>query len=327
MFSIEDKLRHDLYQKYLEEKHRDFKTPRKVIDTMVEKATGSKPNKRRRIIEGEVNEVYDITTKNKQNIVVRISRSGTAKFEAEEKAIKLVLTAGVPAPKVLLIEQTSSKPEKLAFCIEEKIEGESLKTLMGSLNKNNLKPIISEAGEILSKINSITVDGFGNLAGAFYKTWEDYIFELEERKDRIIQAGKTIDIKITLIDKAFRLLRENKKIFQLKEAKLLHGDFSPKHLLVKNNHIIGIIDFGGAKGGDPVQDFAWLDFFYCKSFLIDWLKEGYNNKALFDDDFNLKMKLYRLHMELDFLDYYASEKNKSGMNYSKDRFLTELKNF
>lgn len=320
--------KNDPYQLFLEEKHSKFETSMEVIRLVVEKATSSVLIEKKRIIEGEINEVYDVTTKNLHNIIVRISRLESSSFEAEEKAMRLASIVGVPAPKVLLIEHITSGSEKLTFCIEEKIEGESLRALMDSLSKNILKSIIFEAGGLLSKINSVTIKGFGALnRTSMYKNWEDYIFSLEERKERIVKAGKIIGVESDLINKAFRLLRENEKMFQLKEAKLLHGDFSPKHLLIKSNHIVGVIDFENAKGGDPVRDFAWINYFYSDAFPIDWLKEGYENKNLFDQNFDLKIKLYRLHLGLDLLDYYESENNKPGMNFTKDRFISELENF
>ena len=70
-----------------------------------------------------------------------------------------------------------------------------------------------------------------------------------------------------------------------------------------------------------------LNFFYGDSFSIDWLKVGYKNKDIFDENFDLKMKLYRLHLGLDLLEYYGSEKNKSGMIHTRERFIKELENF
>ncbi len=328
MSKTEDKKDKDIYQKFLEKKHGEFETPGNLIEMIVKKATGSELVKRERIIAGEVNEVYDVTTESNQKVIVRISRQGSQNFETEERVIRLALMAGVPAPKVLLIEQISSGSENPTFCVEEKIEGKPLTSLINTLESGVLKSIISESGGILSKIHSITVDNFGHLDGTVsFKTWQDYIFSIEERRAKIIAAGKQVKIESGLIDKAFRLLRENKQMFQIQKPKLLHGDFSPKHLLVKDNHITGVIDFESAKGGDPVRDFAWLNFFYGDSFPIDWVIAGYDNKDLFDKNFDIKMKLYRLHLGLDLLEYYYSEENEAGLIHTKPRFIKDLEKF
>lgn len=318
----------DPYQRFLEKKHEGFVTPEKLIAEMVAKATGSEFVEKRKIIEGEMNEVYDVTTSDKQNVIVRISRWKYPTLEAEEKIIRLVRMIGVPAPKVLLIEQTFSESKKLTFCVEEKMEGVPLKDIMKSMDKETLKPFITEAGRILSKINSVSVEMFGLQDGSdLYKSWKDFIFNLEKKRGKIIKAGESVGADINLIDKAFSLLRENENIFNTKEPKLLHGDYSPKHWVVKDNKIVGIIDFEGAKGGDPVRDIAWVSYFYNDSFPIEWLIEGYENKELFDKNFDFKMKLYRLHISLDLLQYFQVEKNISGMTYAKRRLTEEMENW
>jgi aminoglycoside phosphotransferase (APT) family kinase protein len=39
---------------------------------------------------------------------------------------------------------------------------------------------------------------------------------------------------------------------------LLHADLGPEHLLVRNGHLAGVIDWGDARIGDPALDYAWL---------------------------------------------------------------------
>jgi aminoglycoside phosphotransferase (APT) family kinase protein len=257
-----------------------------------------------------------------------VSRSQYPKFEAEEKAISLSLKAGVPAPKVLLIEQMQNGDEKLTFCIEEKIKGEALRELMPSLDIETRNSFIIEAGEILSKIHSVQLPGFGNLdRDVPFKTWEDFIFHLEDKKEKILTSGEKVGIDSVLINQAFEILRNNSSAFTVKEARLLHGDFGPKHLLVQEGHITGIIDFENAKGGDPVYDFAWLNYFHGESFSVESLREGYLDKNLFNENFELKMKLYRLHLGLGFIHYYESEKNEPGTNHAKKCFINELQDF
>lgn len=328
MSASEGKTNKTPYQKYLEKRHGSFETPEVIIGKMVKKATGFDLVQKSRIIAGEVNEVYDVVTKDSKNAIVRISRQGKSNFEVEEKIIRLARMEGVPAPKVLLIEEASSDSENLTFCVEEKIEGETLSKLMGFMDRKMLQSIVSEAGEILSKINAISVDSFGPLDGLkLFKTWVDYLLDIEKRRDEIIIAGKIVGIEANSIDRAYELLSQNKSVLQIEKPYLLHADFGPKHLLVLDNRIVGVLDFESAKGGDPVQDLARIDFFYSRDFPIDWLKGGYKNKDIFDKNFDLKMKLYRLHLGLGLLDYYHTEKNESGLNHTKRRFLEDLKTF
>jgi aminoglycoside phosphotransferase (APT) family kinase protein len=39
---------------------------------------------------------------------------------------------------------------------------------------------------------------------------------------------------------------------------LIHSDLGPEHLLVRNGHLAGVIDWGDMRLGDPALDYAWL---------------------------------------------------------------------
>jgi aminoglycoside phosphotransferase (APT) family kinase protein len=39
---------------------------------------------------------------------------------------------------------------------------------------------------------------------------------------------------------------------------LLHADLGPEHLLVRDGRLVGVIDWGDARLGDPALDYAWL---------------------------------------------------------------------
>jgi aminoglycoside phosphotransferase (APT) family kinase protein len=39
---------------------------------------------------------------------------------------------------------------------------------------------------------------------------------------------------------------------------LTHSDLGPTHLLVRNGKLVGVIDWGDARVGDPALDYAWL---------------------------------------------------------------------
>jgi aminoglycoside phosphotransferase (APT) family kinase protein len=42
------------------------------------------------------------------------------------------------------------------------------------------------------------------------------------------------------------------------EAALTHSDLGPSHLLVRDGRLVGVIDWGDARVGDPAIDYAWL---------------------------------------------------------------------
>jgi aminoglycoside phosphotransferase (APT) family kinase protein len=42
------------------------------------------------------------------------------------------------------------------------------------------------------------------------------------------------------------------------EPALVHGDLGPEHLLCRSGRLVGVIDWGDARVGDPALDYAWL---------------------------------------------------------------------
>ena len=315
----------DKYQEYLNKKHASFETPEILISDMVNKATNSKFSTKERIVAGEVNEVYDVSLHNKENVIVRISRSTNPRFEAEEKAIRLAAQVGVPTPKVLLIKGVNSKGENLTFCVEEKIEGEPLAEITDSLDKATIKLLMNQAGNILSKIHSVRIGGFGGLdMQTPYKKWSEYILRPCSNKQRIVEVAGSIGIDTRLIDKAIKSLRESSDLLDETQPQLLHGDYGAKHMLVNNKKIVGIIDFENAKGGDPIFDLAWFNYFSGDSIFFEWIKDGYTNKKIFRKDFDTKMVLYKLHLSLTLLDYYESEKNTAGLEHTKKMFMKDI---
>ena len=63
---------------------------------------------RKRIVAGEVNEVYDVQTED-GNLIVRISREEENRFIPEKWAIEKSGEAGVPVPEVLLVDEAEDK--------------------------------------------------------------------------------------------------------------------------------------------------------------------------------------------------------------------------
>lgn len=321
------------YQAFLIKKHKKFTTPTNIINKVVKKATSSSVAAKKRLVLGEINEVYDITTKDGQNIIARISHSEESYFEAEKWAIEQCKKIGVPVPTVLLVDKEEVDGKILGFSIEKKIDGKQLLFMPEFKNskKDFIQPILFEAGKFLSQIHSIETQGFGRLnkdGVGHLKSWEDFIIYKHERKlDRLKEAARNVGIKESIITKTLRIIKENRKLYGNMESRLLHGDFGPKHFLIKDKRIIGILDFESCKGGDPVYEFARYDYFYGYRIPLDWLKEGYINKKIFKKNFGKKLNIYKLHLSLGHIDWYESEKNEPGINHTKKEFRKTLKYF
>ena len=76
------------------------------------------------------------------------------------------------------------------------------------------------------------------------------------------QCAKFEGLVLPLFDKdrhpeAKRLFAETETLVGF-EPVLLHADLGPEHLLVRDGRLVGVIDWGDTRVGDPALDYAWL---------------------------------------------------------------------
>lgn len=293
----------------------------------MEKATGAPLVSKRKLILGEVNEVYEATNSKGKSIIVRISRRQDPAFESEKWAIDKSKEAGVPAPEVLLIETVPDKENALTFCLEEKIPGEPLNSMLDQLSEHERRRLIGDAGEVLGRIHSVATARFGNIdehgVGSSEK-WAKVMMREEKEIERFHQVAEKVGLSIGLIDRVFGTIRDAGKIYETVSPHLIHGDYGPKHILIHEGKISGIIDFEGCKSGDPAWDFAWWDFFQTPGLPTNWLMGGYQNKSIFGADFNTRVHLIRLVLGLSLLDYYDRENNHGGVTHTKEKLTEDM---
>ena len=76
------------------------------------------------------------------------------------------------------------------------------------------------------------------------------------------QADEFRRVVLPLLDPGERsrgeaLLAEVETLTGFRPA-LTHSDLGPSHLLVRDGKLVGVIDWGDARVGDPAIDYAWL---------------------------------------------------------------------
>lgn len=318
-----------VYQNYLNEKHARFAIDEKLIEDEVSKATGAEVKTKKRVIAGEDNEVYDVTT-SKGNFILRISRETEDTFTPEMWALNEARAKGAPTPQVLLIEDIKDKERDVRVAVETKLPGRALNEI--HISHSHARAIVSQAGEILAKIHSVVPKKFGYLGRegvGKYETWELFMLKVltSKKVKGVLDAANKAKVPKDQINEALRIIKENSIIFQGITPHLIHGDFGPKHILVEGNMITGIIDFENARSGDIVWDFAWWSYFGKNRPPIEWLMEGYEKLSKLPGDFDLRLRLYRLRMGLDLICYYVGEKHELGLQVTRVNLIEDLEFF
>jgi Ser/Thr protein kinase RdoA (MazF antagonist) len=250
-----------------------MQTPAHLIEAWVRRATGETPDASRRIIDGEINEVYEITTGRGRQIIVRISHDEDPRFEAERWALDAVRARGAPAPEVLLIETVDpggdggdaggagggTERGAIAVCVERKLPGVPLDRLLRSGPLERLGIDVAQIGEILGAIHGVAVDGFGYLrpdGRGWPISFASIMLDLGGKRAELGRAAARWDVPMASVEAGLDLLANNRSRYDCAAARLVHGDFTPRHLLVGNGRITGVLDFQECSGNHPVMDFV-----------------------------------------------------------------------
>jgi len=248
------------YAGWLRARQARMRTPARVIGASVRRATGESPDSSRRIIGGEINEVYEITTGRGREVIVRICHDEDPRFEAERWAINAARARGVPAPEVLLVETVDpgDGPE-IALCVERKLPGEPLDRLLRSAPLGELGLDVAQIAEVLRAIHGVEVDGFGYLrpdGRGWPISFASIMLDLADKTGELAAAAARWDVPVASVEAGLDLLNRNRDRYGCDAARLVHGDFAARHLLVGDRKITGVLDFQECSGNHPVMDFV-----------------------------------------------------------------------
>lgn len=320
------------YQEFLEERHKKFVTPDKVISSIVKKAVNSDISGKKRLVKGENSEVYDVST-GKGSIILRISRSEHPSFETEEWAIRQCQALGLPVPKVLYVDQERVDGQSLSFSVETKLPGESLDDLLrhGKLSKGQLSGVLRQAGELLARIHTIKIEGFGGIdkeGKGEFRSFADYMKDKIKKAKRLFEVAEKIKVNPGDISEAIKIIDSHRDFYgSVKESVLLHNDYSPKHILVEGGRITGLIDFETVIAGSPLLEFTRWEYYFGEDYPLKLLLDGYSDKQIFDDKFGERISLFRLAFGLDIMNWYEVDNHELGLNHARIELKNDLEYF
>ncbi len=308
------------YEDYLAAKHASFGVSIDTVSGAVKEATGQNITNLHRVIAGEINEVYEVNTEN-GDYFMRISRHGKTDYSGERWALDMALANGVVAPKMIDMGEISDEGTILKYCIEERVPGESMSSLMdeGRLTQSQIDTIGYEAGVVLAKLHEIRTQGFGKISKdgkGTYQNWSEYVLKYVNRNNQDLYENATkCGIAIHEIKLAIDILKQFQSLYDTVTPRLIHCDYRPKHFMVSEGKLSGVIDFGSCMSGDPVCDFAWEIYHHNR----DWIKKGYLSVAYVPSDFDLRVNLYQLRINMDLIRFYAIENHLMGMVHAKNK--------
>lgn len=191
----------------------------------------------------------------------------------------------------------------------------------------------------LRSVNIDSVTGFGTLTpagcGAF-QSWSEALLDVNnDRPDSLVHGWKKTLSEIPearrKYDQFYEQLTELVK-YCPEQKRLIHSDLLYQNLLVDNNIITAVLDWGCAMIGDPVYDIAIFDFFepwypaFTQVNLIQKMRQSYLEQSSDNrENFIQRMAAYQIHLTLGNIAYCTYSKGKHDFYVHINRLDEVLK--
>jgi aminoglycoside phosphotransferase (APT) family kinase protein len=236
-------------------------------------------------------------------LVVRfdgIINEGVSRFQGEARAYAALNRAGVPAPHVLVVDDSATLfPQH--YLIMTKLEGMPLIQAWSTLAPHQREEAARQAGELLAKMHGVTFERFGKLYGTerIFGTWREYIEDYFNRYTR--EAADDGLIAPVMLQRMETTMAQHARLLDsVTTPRLVHWDYHFENLLYKDGAITGMLDFEWALAGDADHDFnrrnQWDDD--CPGSRAP-LYAGYTSIRPLDADHEARVAFYQMLWYVD----------------------------
>lgn len=216
------------------------------------------------------------------------------------------------------------------YAISAKIDGKMIDHL-SEFEMQQFTPGIFELFNALRKADLSATTGFGNWdhsGKGTSESWKSFLrgvnrFDGNTRVDwraGLAQRPETSALFEKVYQEMERLLE-----YCPEERYLIHNDLLHLNLLVKDNKVAGVIDWGCSLYGDFLYDLAMFDlwqFYYPAMEGIDFRAEAlayFENAGVALPNFSERLKCYQCHLALDSIKYSAFKGNDKNLNLISNR--------
>lgn len=229
-----------------------------------------------------------------------IINAGVSRFHGERLAYDRLRAAQIPAPQVLLLDDSKSLVP-FDYLIMNKIEGRPLIDDWPMLTAAQRQQAASEAGRILARMHDLTFDRFGRLYGTerVFESWPESIMDKFHRDG--LDAVREGSLPAALYDRMLAVMEAHHPTFAaVSTPRLVHWDYHFGNLLQQGGVITGVLDFEWALAGDSAYDFDRRDQWEedCPG-SRQWVYDGYTSLRPLDADHETRVLLYQMIWFLD----------------------------
>lgn len=182
--------------------------------------------------------------------IFKQSKHNVARISLKREIQVLIYLKGKITLQIPDIEYYS---EKYSVCGYKEIKGDKLTpSTYKNLSANEKDLLAQDIALFLRELHSIALP---DIEGWESDIMDDYCSDYDALRETIYD--KIPDKSKEYIDNLYKRILNDKRISQYVKA-ICHNDLSCDHIIMQNNRVVGIIDFGDAAITDIDRDFIYL---------------------------------------------------------------------
>lgn len=158
--------------------------------------------------------------------------------------------AGYPVPHVLVVERDNS-PFARPFLIMERVIGQEMWQLLNGASRESQRQVLTRLADLLVQLHSLDSRRFAEDSG---KRDADSFAEL----DRWLETFRELLTRFPIagLEPVFEWLALRRKEVPRSRPAVVHSDFHPGNVLVRNDGTAVVLDWAGLEVSDPRFDLA-----------------------------------------------------------------------
>lgn len=233
---------------------------------------------------------------------------------------------GLPIPEI----EEVGKAFDGFYTISKRVDG----VMIDQLSTEEMKKIVPGLLDLLNSLRTVDTSkttGFGGWdtsGNGTRSSWKDFVTNVASdspfSRIRGWREKLAINDASKVFDQAHKELLDLVK-FCPEDRHVVHNDLLHFNLLVKDNQVTGVIDWGCALYGDFLYDLAMFttwQFYYPAMAGIDFMGEAkkyFEEKGADVSRFEERLKCYQLHLFLDSMAYNSYKENWKDVEMIIDR--------
>jgi aminoglycoside phosphotransferase (APT) family kinase protein len=277
---------------------------------------------------GRAREVHEVVTASGTRLVIRGEAHESNGLDQEAWFLARARQAGVPVPEVMWLAAVETTAGPRTVMVQTAVAGRPLSTALPGMSAGQRRSAARSCGRVIARLHAVRV-------GGFYRRHADGSFEFSDnaalqaadvanRLDNLrLLAGAGL-LTQAEVHRVEGLLREAVAARGDGPAVLCHGELFPGHIFVATGEdeavtVTGLIDFGDACGGRPLDDLELLCWEWPEVDRVA-LAAGYG-PAPFWTDRGRRLALGQLRMLIG----YAAHDLRAGKLADAQGYLAGLK--